>query len=244
MTTHQKIVVYTAISRGYDRLPELHPLWEPEADFVAFLEEPLEDAGWTVRPLYRRFHDPCRNAKVHKVLPHVYFPQAEYSLWIDGSVAITSPLPLQRWIEKYLSRHDLAVFKHRFRNCLYDEAVECLRWNLDSGSVINRQMQKYYREGYPLANGLAECTVLFRRHTEKVRRFNEVWHQEIKRHSRRDQLSFNYAAEKTGLTYSHLPGGISQNPHFQWLPHLGRRYRPKADAFTRAVFSQPNVRIK
>jgi hypothetical protein len=216
------IVVYTAISQGYDRLNAPPGLWRSETAFVAFLEKPPTTAGWEFRPIYRRFRDPCRNAKIHKILPHKYFPDAEYSLWVDGSVKIKSTLPLARWIEEYLSHHDLAVFQHRVRNCCYMEAKACIDKRRDSFAVINRQMQRYFEDGYPRNNGLAECTVLFRRHTKRIEQFNEKWYAEIRAFSRRDQLSFNYVAHKLGVKYELLPGNLSDNPHFDWLPHQAK----------------------
>jgi len=216
-------VVYTAITNDYDRLCDAHALWSHDADFVAFLDSPQSASGWDIRRIYNRFSDPCRNAKIHKILSHKYFPKARYSLWIDGSIRIKSTTLLKCWPEKYLQKHDLAVFKHRFRECAYLEAAVCSQKRLDSFGIINRQMQKYLTERYPFNHGLGECTVLFRRHTDKIKRFNEAWYAEIKSHSRRDQLSFNYAAYKADVEYNHLPGNIVNNSHFELLPHTGPR---------------------
>lgn len=217
------LVVYTAITQGYDALRPPPVLWQAEADFVAFLDQPPATAGWQYRPIYKRFQDPCRNAKIHKILPHKYFPQAEYSLWIDGTISIKSPLAISLWADKFLRHHDLAIFKHRYRDCLYDEAAACLALKLDSPTLINRQMQRYFREGYPPKNGLAECMVLFRRHTKKMQQFDEAWYHEIHSGSRRDQLSFNYVAHKLGFKYQQLPGLIWDNPHFYRAQHLIKR---------------------
>jgi hypothetical protein len=221
-------VVYTAITDGYDPLRSPPEKWRAQADFVAFLGEGPAAPGWEVRPIYRRFRDPCRNAKIHKVLPHRFFPDAEYSLWIDGSIVIQSPLSLKRLAQIYLRHHDLAVFKHPVRQCIFQEGLYCMKQQLDLPEVIDRQLQKYFEEGYPLNNGLAECTILLRRHTPRMRRFNEAWYAEIQAHSRRDQLSFNYVAHKLGLEYSLLPGRVSKNPHFARLRHTGIRSNPDA----------------
>ncbi len=220
-----KIVVYTAITHGYDVLKPPPESWRGEAEFVAFLDTPAQVPGWTYRPIYRRFKDPCRNAKIHKILPHEYFPDAEYSLWIDGTITIKSKLPLRQWAKRFLAHHDLALFKHRYRDCIYEEAAACLALKLDRPELIHRQMQRYFKEGYPAKNGLAECMVLFRRHTRKMRLFNEAWYREIHTGSRRDQLSFNYVAHKLGFHYQYLPGLIWDNPHFNRARHAktGRR---------------------
>jgi hypothetical protein len=221
--TSSKIVVYTAISKGYDSLAPVLPLWRNNARFVAFLEEPHEAPGWEVLPLCRTFTDSCRNAKIHKILPHRYFPDADYSLWIDGSVVLKSQLPIQQWPEEFLSEHDLIVFKHRWRDCIYAEGEWCMKQKLDLIDVIDEQMEKYFDEGYPMQNGLAHCLVLFRRHCPKVKHFNEAWWREINAHSRRDQLSFNYVAHKQRFNFAHFPGNIGNTPHFAWRKHTGPR---------------------
>lgn len=221
------IVVYTAITKGYDNLNRPWPLWQKEAAFTAFLETPQPTRGWEIRPIYRRFQDPCRNAKIHKILSHKYFPDAEYSIWIDGSIKVTSELPVSEWIKLYLQNCDLAVYRHRLRNCLYQEAHACISGGLDEPRVIHRQMEKYSDEGYPPNNGLAECTILFRRHSRAVQKFNEAWYHEITTGSRRDQLSFNYVARKLGLNFNYLPKSLWKNPHFLWKTrHKIPRSRP------------------
>lgn len=219
-------VVYTAIANNYDTLKRAPGLWLGEARFVAFLDSAPRDLGWEVAPVYRRFRDPCRNAKIHKALPHRYFPDAEYSLWIDGSVVITPLLTFGELVRESLKDSDLAVYRHRYRQCIYQEGAWCLANQMDRPEIISRQMQRYYDEGYPANNGLAHCLLIFRRHTKKIQRFNERWYAEIKSHSRRDQLSFNYAAHQLGVKITYLPGSISANPHFRLSAHARRRSPP------------------
>jgi len=223
-------VVYTAIANGYDSLKPILPLWRDEAVFVAFMDKPQAVPGWEIRPLHNVFKDPCRNAKIHKILPHKYFPEAEYSLWIDGSVRLKSKLPLRDWVDQYLSEHDLALHKHWCRNCVYEEGAACLHFKWDSPTVIHRQMGKYFSEGYPSQNGLAECGMIFRRHTHAIEQLNELWWKEITEGSRRDQLSINYSCHKLGVKYAYFPGTILDTPHFHWLQHTTPRSRPTRTA--------------
>jgi len=219
-------IVYTAISRGFDTLKPPPPLWQQEARFVAFLEKPQATPGWDIRPLHREFKDPCRNAKIHKVMPHRYFPDAEYSLWIDGCMALASTTPLKEIVRTCLRRHDIALHQHPLRDSLYQEALYCLKFKMDRADLIHRQMQRYMDEGYPQHAGMVECTVILRRHTPAIQRLNEAWYEEIKLGSRRDQLSFNYAAYKTGMKYGLLPGTVNDSPHFVRMPHTGQRHKP------------------
>ena len=213
------MVVYTAITAQYDDLKEPPLNVFNNARWVAFTDCKSSSQIWHMEQIHSGYADPCRNAKIHKVLPHVYFPDATYSLWIDGSVQPKPSFDLNEMIENYLGGHDLAVFKHHARDCAYSEAETCIRLKKDDIDIIERQMLRYEYEGYPRKNGLAECTVLLRRHTESIRSFNETWWQEIQNHSRRDQLSFNYVAWKLRLKYCCMNGSIKNNAFFVKVPH-------------------------
>lgn len=186
---------------------------------MAFLEEERELKGWEIQPLISKNGDPCRRAKQPKMLPHQYFPEADYSVWIDGCISIISQMPLRNFIQDCLSLHHLAVFRHRKRSCVYKEAEACIAAKKDDPFIIRKQMSKYEQEGFPSEGGLAECCVVVRRHTPISQAFNIRWNEEVTAFSRRDQLSFNYVALKLGMTFGNLPGLISRNPHFKRYPH-------------------------
>jgi hypothetical protein len=216
-------VVYTAITAGYDALKEQPHAAVNGADFVAFLDQPCESETWRSYPIHRGFADPTRNAKIHKILSHRYLPTAEYTLWIDGSVTIAAARSLQHLIDACLAECDLAVFSHRYRTCVYQEASVCLERRLDAPEVIWQQICRYTADGFPANAGLGECSVILRRQTPAVRAFNEAWWEEIANGSRRDQLSFDYVARKHGLRYATFPGTIADNPWFRRGPHARPR---------------------
>lgn len=140
------------------------------------------------------FKDSRRSARMHKCLP----PKSDYSLWIDGNTSLkVSPESLKKFLKT-----DIAVFKHPLRDCIYQEAEACR--SLDDPSIIQEQMSRYRAEGYPEHNGLAATTYVLRRHTPKMEAFNNLWWSEICRGSKRDQLSFNYAAWKLKVEVSYF----------------------------------------
>lgn len=203
------IVVYTAINGGYDDLKEQPETAKSEnVEYVAFTDTETDSKTWQYNPICCEFRELNRNAKIHKVMPHLFFPEKEYSLWLDGSVTIEFPFSIEKLIEIYLSDCDLAVFNHPDRNCIYQEANACIARKLDDPEVIRRQIQRYTQEGYPANHGLCECSVLLRRHTPKIQQFNEMWWEEIKNGSKRDQISFNYIVEKSGIKIRHFPGDL------------------------------------
>lgn len=205
----ESIVVYTAITGGYDNLKTQPESATKDVDFIAFVDEAYpENPTWDFLPVHKEFSDPNRNAKIHKVMPHLYFPNKEYSLWIDGSVSIEFSFDLKRLIEIYLKDADLAIFRHPERNCIYAEASTCIQRKLDNPEVIIKQIKKYTTNKYPPNAGLVEATIILRRHTKQVKEFNEAWWNEIKNGSKRDQISFNYVAKQVGLKYSYFPGSL------------------------------------
>ena len=64
--------------------------WLQPADLVLFSADPdLVAPGWTVLPYDEGFEDPARMAKKPKILPHLYFPDREFSLWLDTGTNLT-----------------------------------------------------------------------------------------------------------------------------------------------------------
>jgi hypothetical protein len=148
----------------------------------------------------------------------VVFPDAEYSIWIDGCLQLMNTAP-DDLISKYLKDNDICVFRHKFRNCVYEELRACILQEKDDPDIMIRQVKRYHQEGYPRYNELAETTAVIRRHTKKVIEFNNTWWKEINAGSLRDQLSFNYVAWKLGIKYATFSGTCSNNPYFKWFRH-------------------------
>ena len=211
--------VYTAITNKKDTLKENQNT--KGAKFVAFTDFPFESKVWERRPVCNEYPDPVRNAKKHKILPHIYFPDAEYSLWIDGS--ITLKVPLEELIHKFLQNTDIAMFPHPYRDCLYDEAMACITFGLDDPDVIDSQINRYNLEGYLPHRGLFEATVILRRHTNEIRAFNETWWDEIQWGSKRDQISLPYVLYKTATDVTKMDGYVHDktgNKYFDYERHL------------------------
>ena len=199
------IIVYTAITTGYDTL--LDNQNKEGATFVAFIEDAsVKSQMWDIRRMQKECSDPNRNAKIYKILSHKYFPDCDYSLWIDGNVRLLQPI--QRIIDTFMENYDMVLFKHPERTCLYAEAETCATRSLDDPNIIARQINRYRQENYPQNVGLCECTILLRRHSPLVKKFNEAWWEEVCNGSKRDQISFPYIAKKVGLRHCHFPGNL------------------------------------
>jgi hypothetical protein len=210
LPSKKDIVVYTAITNktnGYDILKEL-PTTVRNIDYVSFLETPIPNTTWKFEQINKSFKEPNRNAKIHKILSHKYFPDKMYSLWIDGSVTIEFQFSIEKLVQLYLSDCDLALFEHSERHCIFEEANVCINRRLDNPEIIRKQINRYHQEGYPANAGLGECTILLRRHTPEIIEFNECWWQEILNGSKRDQISFQYVINKLQLKHRYFPGHL------------------------------------
>ena len=223
-------VVYTAIFGKWDNLQQqtLPTGW----DWKHFNEE-------NQLPIYK---DNNRNAKKFKILPHRYLDDYEYSIWIDGNINIIGNI--DELVNKYLNDCNVALFNHASNeldpnDCIYKEAnyiFELGNKNMklspergiknfkDNPTLIRDQIEKYKLLKYPANNGLSTNMIILRRHNEKdCIETMEDWWTEIKYHSKRDQLSFNYVAWKNGLKFNYIDGDSRRNEYFvNTGPHTGK----------------------
>jgi hypothetical protein len=222
MSRTPDITVLTSITAGKDHLRD--DQCTGGAVFIAYVSADHISGVWEQRPAYDRFRSARRNSRVPKILSH-QFCDTKYSIWIDGNIALrTDPAHL---VGMWLKEHDFAVFRHPERNCIYQEATNCIGYGADDPEVINRQVRKYAGEGYGKNSGLAEANVIIRRHSSKVIEFNNAWWAEYCVHCVRDQISFMYAAKKTGLRINWItPSVFTGNSHFHGVKHLTARPEP------------------
>ena len=212
----KRLVVYTAVFGGRD--PIRLPPADADFDFFAFTDKPHED--WRVIQVAHPVPgDVVRSARMVKILPIKYLPDYRYSLWIDGSIALKTG-KLDGLVDEYLAGAEpLAAFRHPTRTCAYQEASVCLSARLDDMRLIMDQAKAYRESGFPEDMGLPEATVLLRDH-ERVEGFSANWWGEVSLWSRRDQISFPFAAWRTGLQWRRFDGLVQDNGWFQLMPHL------------------------
>lgn len=219
------IEIYTCITAGYDDLKK-----QPMAKgvrYTAFVEGvTLPRPPWNRLPVVADADvDPTRRARQMKVLAHRSFPQAEYSLWIDGCFRLEPSFfqtALPRWLALFTEGGpELLTFQHTEHDCTYQHARRILEVGTDAERIVNAQMQRYRQAGLPEHAGMVQTNILLRRHTPAVEWFNERWWQEIRSGSRRDQLSFVYAARSAKLRYLALP--TEERQYVKGMSHRGSR---------------------
>jgi len=223
-----KIIVYTAIFGSRDVLND--PIFIPEGcDFICFTDQPFSSKIWTIQrtaPFYK--DNPNKSAKLYKIFPHRFLWGYDTSIWIDGNILVRGNV--KDLEKKYLSENKFAAYNHALshdkRSSIYEEAEAILEAmnrgryiHLDS-SIIRKQMDTYRSDGYKGDGGLITAMIMFRRHKEPdVINTMNAWWKEIEKYTVRDQLSFNYVAWKTNLSFSYIEGDSRDNKYFTQVPH-------------------------
>ena len=208
---NRKIVVYTCIIGKYDQLKE--PLMAfDNVTYICFTDDQAnidvgENTKWEIcrvpEHILTTYEGTLANRYV-KMHPHELFPDADYSVYVDGNVKIVS------FPGAYLSgtkgKAGIAIFAHGQRNCAYDEAQMCIIRKKGKKEFIERQMQRYHEEGFPINYGLYECTIIATDlSNEDSRQILEAWWQEfMESKSFRDQLSLPYVMWKKGFQYTDI----------------------------------------
>ncbi|AKL95227.1 glycosyltransferase [Clostridium aceticum] len=207
-----KIAVYTAITGKYEKLKEPRFV-SKKCDYICFTDDKsMKSNIWEIRKIKNPSDHLIKTARRYKILPHLYLPDYEYSIWVDGSMLIIGDL--NKLLKKELDNEKMAFFKHPTRDCLYDEARVCSR-KKDNPKIISKQIERYKLAGYKKNQGLIASGVIMRKHNEaEVKKLMKAWWNEVASFSIRDQISFNYVAWKNKASYKIIQKNIFHNEYF------------------------------
>lgn len=198
MTSGPRIAIYTCITANYD--PLLTPTRiDPRIDYICF----SDTDGPPVMPWVRKRvslpghlpKDLNRHVKMH---PHVWLPDYDATVYIDGNIDIVGDV--YALVRETLSRRaDVFLYDHFARNCVFAEAAHCSHFSHDWVWTIAAQMRRYSAERYPTNNGLFDGSVIIRRRSEAMIRLMEGWWSEYRQGAGRDQLSLPVVARRLGI---------------------------------------------
>lgn len=225
-----KQVIYTCITRGYDTLKENINL--PNFDFICFTDNTnLYSETWIIKqiPDKLKILSPIKQQRYIKTHPHEFLSEYDISIWTDGSVdVLQDPTPL-------INDYCIEIPQHPKRNCLYEEAKECIRQKKDTPGNIHPQIEKYKKEGFPEKFGLPQSNIIIRKHnTPECIKLMEDWWKEIEQGSHRDQLSFSYVSWKNkNVDIFWLDKKIYNSKYFHWHP---AHTREKDNRYNRTTY--------
>ena len=210
-----KICAYTCITGDYDNVNEIENK-EKGIDYYLFTNNHnITSDTWNVIYIENEGFDNQRLSRKIKMLGHPDInDKYDVFVWMDASVVWKDSI--LSFVEKYLKKNNFVAFKHSYRNCIYDEANECVRMRKDTKESITKHVRFLRKEGYPENYGLCEMTVFIRRKDELVSKTMKLWFDMVCNYSKRDQLSFMYSVWKTGLKIYVIQGNVWDN---RWFTH-------------------------
>jgi hypothetical protein len=137
-----------------------------------------------------RLGDPLLSARFYKTCPHLLFPNADWTIWIDGNVFLNVPpeILVERCLEPRWS--SFGVFAHAHRATVGQEAGAIRDAAMDSEENVARALELYGPLDTQRMKTLAMTMVLVRRNTRENAQRNAAWWQSICYSSMRDQLTF------------------------------------------------------
>ncbi|KAF2322688.1 hypothetical protein GH714_028597 [Hevea brasiliensis] len=163
------------------------------------------------------YDEPRRNGKVPKILTHRLFPQAQYSIWIDGDNQ-NNALKSMHVMHNYMVevKYKLIVNTYGVGRiplpllnintiAVYEEADANKRRKRYARPLIDLHMKIYYYEGMEpwslkksTISDVPEGAVIIREHTALNNLFSCLWFNEVNLFTPRDQLSFGYVVDRLG----------------------------------------------
>lgn len=214
-----KGVVYSAVTGGYDGIKD--PLYvDPEWDYILFTDDPdIRSDVWRIKVIENPDGlDSVRLARRIKILGHRYLRDYDYSVWVDGKVQITGDF--REFILSNRGKQPMLCFNHYIHDCIYSERNLCLALKKDDPKIMDSQIDRYRREGYPEHFGLIDSAILIRElRNDRVIRLMETWWNEVSAGSRRDQLSFNYACWRNDFVYDSTELFLYRNKYVEVFEH-------------------------
>ncbi len=195
-------VIYTVVVGGYDDVRPLPAF--PGWDFVLLTDRKpswwkrmFRASNWQVRLYENPGLDLTRLSRLPKLKPHLFFPDYDYSVYIDGNARFDSD---PTGLLSTLDWPDFAVAEHPFRDNLYEEFRECRKLGYDDETVFERQELKYREAGFSDPAPLYENNLILRRHNkEAVKTLGDSWFAELCGESKRDQLALPFICWREGF---------------------------------------------
>ena len=214
-----KKVVYTAIFGPYDDLKKPEYI-NDDWDYVCFTDnKELKSDIYTIKYIEPLFENSTKNARMFKLLSHIFLVGYDYSLWVDGSVKIRGKNIDDLITDLNKKRQYLSIHSHIKRDCIYDEAMACILADKAHPAEVIKQVRHYKQESFPEKIGLVESAEILRNHKEeKTQQLNQAWWEVLDQFSIRDQLAFNYICWKHHFTYHKMAG-------HQWLDQYFHLYK-------------------
>jgi GT2 family glycosyltransferase len=214
------LCVYTTIFGDYDTLKPWPEQNIPASYYVITDNPAIQAPGWKtiVVDTPRGDMHPRMRAKFYKMFPWEVkeLAEAKISVFIDASIQVESNMFLDLIVREF--KHDMLMFKHPNRNCIYEEAKASLPLVKYQSENIQGQID-FYSKFHPKNAGLYACGILVRRRTDAVNKLMADWWWENIKYTYQDQLSFPVVARANKFTPDVFSIHQYKNEYFKVIWH-------------------------
>ena len=227
----KNVCIYTVLVGSYDNVIDPVVVRE-DFDYICFVgkgeKERHRSDIWNFVEIDIIIEDGGRLSRYPKIKPHkTILSDYLYSLYIDANILIKDKYIYDRIDELINSNNNIALLKHPFRDCFYQEAYVCIASLKGGWFDILRQILFLKRKGYPKHNGLYEANVIFRKqNAPEIVALDEHWWDTFMKYSKRDQLSLVYALKENPVDVAYFlpPGQTTRNHYaFEKISHLAKK---------------------
>lgn len=230
-----KIAVYTAIFGGKDILRDPIDYRVDEAiDYFVISDEVLQSDIYQLIKKEVFNPDITKNARYYKILGIEEFENYDYVIWHDANLQLKHDF-IPELVKQVQNKH-LATFLHPIRNCIYDEAATCIMDKKEDSLKLFSQCLIYFFRGMPSMAGLFETSILVKNNRLNSFDFNQLWWREIKKYSRRDQISLPYIIYRHKISIGILQGDRINSPYSMFYEHNYNEYHQNKKKRIRAIF--------
>jgi len=185
-----------------DRSKLVDPLFvHPNIDYFAFVDKTYNNIKvWNQKKIYDFStidnYSNRRNAKIYKILPHLFLPGYDYYIWCDANCIFKEdPVKL---IEQYSV--DAIFFYHYRYNTIFNDIEKIIKRKKDHLINIDNYIEFLSNSNY-IDDMLLQFSMFITTNSHESMLMRLIWWELICKFSSRDQISGPYAIKKSKISY-------------------------------------------
>lgn len=189
----RKIAVYSCYFGAHEPFnPDATGTESPAYDRFVFSDHAALPTSARLVPVQDEGEGPAILSRLPKLCPHLFFQGYDWVIYLDNNARFL--LDPARIIRRVTAAHPdrpagRYLFRHRRRDCAWDEADECLRLGYLTESQHARVTELFASDGFPRHAGLFVNTCLVQRMgCPQTDALNEAWYDSLSTVTRRDQV--------------------------------------------------------
>ena len=155
-------------------------------------------------------------------------------IYIDGNAKILKENFIREILTEENMSNDLIISRHPERNCAYQEAIFCLTYDKYTNTDLQRQIDDYKKDNYPIDNGLYwnGFIIYLNPFSEKMKLFYDTYTEHMIKYTKnpkfyshpQGQVSLPYVLWKTNMKYKVLPNQYNTHNNGNIQIHYHLRY--------------------